>query len=313
MVVYDLIIIGGGPAGITAGIYAARQKLNTLLITKSFGGQIARKAVGIENYPGFEEISGLDLIKKFEKHLRRASARSDGHKIDIERDGVRKVKKIGEKFLVQTTGKNTFEAKAVIIASGADPRPLEVPGEKKFIGKGVSYCTTCDGPLFANKKVAVVGGGNAGFEAAIFLAKFAKKIYILEYSEKISADVENQERVKKTGKIEVIINVQPKEVKGEKFVNSLVYLNGKTEKEVNLAVEGVFIEIGTQPATSFVKGLVDFNEKDEIKVNPWTSQTSCPGLFAAGDADEVPYKQIVIAAGEGAKAAISAYEYLQKF
>jgi thioredoxin-disulfide reductase len=306
MVVYDLIIIGGGPAGITAGIYAARQKLNTLLITKSFGGQIARKAVGIENYPGFEEISGLDLIKKFEKHLRK-------QKIDIERDGVRKVKKIGEKFLVQTTGKNTFEAKAVIIASGADPRPLEVPGEKKFIGKGVSYCTTCDGPLFANKKVAVVGGGNAGFEAAIFLAKFAKKIYILEYSEKINADVENQERVKKTGKIEVITNVQPKEVKGEKFVNSLIYLNGKTEKEVNLAVEGVFIEIGTQPATSFVKGLVDFNEKDEIKVNPWTSQTSCPGLFAAGDADEVPYKQIVIAAGEGAKAAISAYEYLQKF
>jgi thioredoxin-disulfide reductase len=313
MVVYDLIIIGGGPAGITAGIYAARQKLNILLITKSFGGQIARKAVGIENYPGFEEISGLDLIKKFEKHLRRASARSDGHKIDIERDGVRKVKKTGEKFLVQTTGKNTFEAKAVIIASGADPRPLEVPGEKKFIGKGVSYCTTCDGPLFVNKEVAVIGGGNAGFEAAIFLARFAKKIYILEYSEKVSADVENQERVKKTGKIEVITNVQPKEVKGEKFVNSLVYLNGKTEKEVNLAVEGVFIEIGTQPATSFVKDLVEFNEKDEIKVNPWTSQTSCPGLFAAGDADEVPYKQIVIAAGEGAKAAISAYEYLQKF
>lgn len=310
---YDLIIIGGGPAGITAGIYAARQKLNTLLITKSFGGQIARKAVGIENYPGFEEISGLDLIKKFEKHLRRASARSDDHKIDIERDGVRKVKKIGEKFLVQTTDKNTFEAKAVIIASGADPRPLEVPGEKKFIGKGVSYCTVCDSPLFEGKTVAVIGGGNAGFEAAIFLAKFAKKIYILEYSEKISADVENQERVKKTGKIEIITNAQPKEVKGEKFVNSLVYLNGKTEKEVNLAVEGVFIEIGSQPATSFVKGLVDFNEKDEIKVDPFTGQTSCSGLFAAGDADEVPYKQIVIAAGEGAKAAISAYEYLQKF
>jgi len=305
MVVYDLIIIGGGPAGITAGIYAARQKLNTLLITKSFGGQIARKAVGIENYPGFEEISGLDLIKKFEKHLRK-------QKIDIERDGVRKVKKIGEKFLVQTTGKNTFEAKAVIISSGADPRPLEVPGEKKFIGKGVSYCTTCDGPLFANKEVAVVGGGNAGFEAAIFLAKFAKKIYILEYSEKISADVENQERVKKIGKIEVITNVQPKEIKGEKFVNSLVYLNRKTGKEVNLAVEGIFIEIGTQPATSFVKGLVEFNEKDEIKVDPFTGQTSCSGLFAAGDADNVSYKQIVIAAGEGAKTALSAYAYLQK-
>jgi len=313
MAVYDLIIIGGGPAGITAGIYAARQKINTLLITKDFGGQIARKAVGIENYPGFEEISGLDLIKKFEKHLRRASARRDGHKIDIERDEVRKVKKISNRFLVQTKAKNIFQAKTVIIASGADPRPLEVPGEKEFLGRGVSYCTICDAALFSNKTVAVVGGGNAGFEAAIALSQWAKKIYILEYGEKISADLENQERVKKIGRVEVITNAKAKEIKGEKFVKSLIYLDGKTAKEVNLAVEGIFIEIGSQPATSFVKDLVEFNEKDEIKVNSFTGQTKTPGLFAAGDADQVPYKQIVIAAGEGAKAAIAVYEYLQKF
>jgi len=306
MEIYDLIIIGGGPAGITAGIYAARQKLNTLLITKSFGGQVARKAIMIENYPGFEEISGMELIQKLEKHLRK-------QKIDIERDEVTKLKKIGEKFFVQTKSKNRFQSKAVIVASGADPRPLEVPGEKEFIGKGVSYCTTCDAPLFANKTVAVIGGGNAGFEAAIFLSLIAKKIYILEYGKKVGADEINQERVKKTKKVEIITNTALKRIRGNQFVNSIVYQDRKNRKNITLPVEGIFVEVGSQPATSFVKGLVDFNEKDEIIVNPKTGETRIRGLFAAGDIDDVPYKQIVIAAGEGAKAALSAYNYLQKF
>lgn len=303
---YDLIIIGGGPAGMTAGIYAARQKLNILLITKDFGGQIARKAVAIENYPGFEKISGIDLIQKLEKHLRK-------QKIDIERDMVKEIKKIEQGFLVITKSKNKFKSKAIIIASGADPRPLEVPGEKKFIGKGVSYCTTCDAPLFSGKIVAVIGGGNAGFEAALALSNWAKKIYILECSEKICADFYNQEKVRKTGKIEIITNAEVKEIKGEKFVEFLIYKDRKTKKNINLAVEGVFIEIGSQPVTSFAKGLVKFNEKDEIEVNPFTGETSTRGIFAAGDADNVPYKQIVIAAGEGAKAALSAYNYLKNF
>ena len=302
---YDLIIIGGGPAGITAGIYAARQKLNTLLITKSFGGQVARKAVAIENYPGFEEISGMELIKKFEKHLRR-------QKIDIERDEVTKLKKIDNRFLVQTKSKNQFEAKTVIIASGADPRPLEVKGEKEFLGRGVSYCVTCDGVLFEGKTVAVIGGGNAGFEAAIFLSNIAKKIYILEYSEKVVADAENQERAEKTGKVEVITSAAVKEVRGEKFVNSLVYQDRKTGKEITLPLEGVFVEIGSQPSTSFAKDLVDFNEKDEIMVEFETYQTKTPGLFAAGDVNVGSFKQIVTACGEGAKAALAAYNYLQK-
>lgn len=303
--IYDLIIIGGGPAGITAGIYAARQKLNTLLITKNFGGQVARKAVAIENYPGFEKISGLDLIKRLEKHLRK-------QKIDIERDFVIKVKKEGSKFIVFTESKNQFQSRTIIIASGADPRPLEVPGEKEFVGRGVSYCVTCDGPLFAEKEVAVIGGGDAGFEAAIFLAKIAKKIYILEYNPKIVADETNQEIVRKTKKVEIITNAALKEIRGDKFVNSIVYQDRKTGEEKVLSVDGVFVEIGSQPATSFVKGLVEFNERDEIKIDSKTGQTSTPGLFAAGDADDIPYKQIVIAAGEGAKAAISAYKYLQK-
>lgn len=301
---YDLIIVGGGPAGVTAGIYAARQKLNILLITKTFGGQMARKAVDIENYPGFEKISGLELIQKFEKHLRK-------NKIDIEKDSVRKVEKIDNGFSVSTGSGKQFQARAVIIASGADPRPLEVPGEKELIGKGVSYCTTCDGPLFDGKIVAVAGGGNAAFEAASSLAKYAKKIYILEYGPEVKADLENQERVKKIEKIQIITNVSLKKIRGDKFVNSLIYQDRESGEEKELAVEGVFVEIGNQPATSFVKGLVDFNEKDEIKINPFTGETSTPGIFAAGDADNVPYKQIVIGAGEGAKAAISAYNYLQ--
>lgn len=303
--IYDFIIIGGGPAGITAGIYAARQKLNTLLIAKSFGGQIARKAVAIENYPGFEKISGQELIQRFEKHLRK-------QKIDIERDLVGKIKRIGQKFSVLTKSKNRFQAKAVIIASGADPRPLEVPGGKKFIGRGISYCSICDGPLFENKTVAVIGGGNAGFETAIALSKWAKKIYILEYGPKVGADEENQERVKKTKKVEIITSAILKKIKGNQFLNSIVYQNRKTKKNITLLLEGVFVEIGSQPATSFVKDLVDFNEKNEIKVDFKDYQTKTPGLFAAGDVNVGEYKQIITAAGEGAKAALAAYNYLQK-
>jgi len=301
---YDLIIIGGGPAGITAGIYAARQKLNTLLITKSFGGQMLKKSEMIENYPGFEEISAFELIQKFEKQLKK-------QKIDIEMDEVTKVGKREKFFFVNTKSKNKFKAKAMIIASGADPRPLEVPGEKEFLGRGVSYCVTCDGPLFEGKTVAVIGGGNSAFEAAIFLVKLARKIYILEYGENVRADAENQERVKKTGKVEIITNAQVMKIQGKQFVNSLIYEDRKTGKEKKLLVEGVFIEIGSQPATSFVKDLVDFNERDEIVVEFETSQTKTPGLFAAGDCNVGKFKQIITACGEGAKASLAVYDYLQ--
>lgn len=301
---YDLIIIGGGPSGVSAGIYAARQKLNVLLIAKDFGGQLARKAVLIENYPGFEKISGLELIQKFEKHLRK-------QKIDIEKDSVVSLKKISSGFSVLTKSKQRFQAKALIMASGADPRPLEVEGEKEFIGKGVSYCTACDSPLFENKTVAVIGGGNSGFEAAIALTAWAKKIYILEAGPEIKADPENQELAKKSGKTEIIAGALLKKIQGKDFVESIVYRDKKEKKEKVLKVQGVFVEIGSQPATSFVKGLVDFNERDEIKVDLETCQTKTPGLFAAGDVNTGRVKQIVTAAGEGAKAALYAYQYLK--
>ncbi len=306
---YDLIIVGGGPAGVTAGIYAARQKLNTLLITKEFGGQMMGKAVAIKNYPGFEEISALELIQKFEKHLRK-------QEINIEQAEVTKLKKIGKKFSVFTKDKKRFESKAVIISSGADPRALEIPGEKEFIGRGVSYCVTCDGPLFSNKNVVVIGGGNSGFEAAIFLEKIAKIIYILEYGEKIKADIENQEKVQRMDKIQIITNAAAKEIQGGQFVSNLIYTARATEKDINLPIEGVFVEVGSHPATSFVKNLVRFNHfvnrLDEIAINPRTCETHTPGLFAAGDVSDIRYKQIVVAAGEGAKAALSVFNYLQK-
>ncbi len=303
--IYDLIIIGGGPAGMTAGIYTARQKLKTLLITKDFGGQMAKKAVNIENYPGFEEISGSDLIKIFEKHLR-------SHEVDIEINAVKTVKKSGDIFSAITADRKEFKSKTVLIASGADPRPLEVEGEKEFIGKGLSYCVSCDGPLFADKIVAVIGGGNAGFEAAFSLSNYAKKVYILESGEKIRAEQAIQDQVKKIVKITVFNEVVLQKIQGKNFVESVVYQEKSSKKIVTLDVQGIFVEIGSQPATSFVKDLVDFNEKDEIVADPKTSMTRTPGLFTAGDVDDVPYKQVVIACGEGAKAAISVTIYLQK-
>ena len=304
--IYDLIIVGGGPAGITAGIYAARQKLNTLLITKAFGGQIARKTVDIENYPGFEKISGMDLIQNLEKHLRRFA-------INIETDSVIKVEKKDNFFSVLTERKSNFQTKAIIIASGVGSRLLRIPGEEEFIGRGVSFCSVCDGPLFSNKIVAIIGGGNAGFETAFFMSKVAQKVYLLESEPEVSADLENQERVRAIEKIKIMTNVSVKEIKGNKFVDSIIYQDKPLKEDSVLSVDGVFIEIGFLPAVLFLdKGLVDFNERQEIKINPQTGETKTAGLFAAGDVTNVRNKQIVIAAAEGAKAALSASQYLIK-
>jgi len=302
---YDLIIIGAGPAGITAGIYAGRQKLKTLLICKELGGQLAKKAVDIENYPGFEKISGVELINKFKNHLQKFG-------IEIKYGEVTKIEKKGNKFVVFTKNSETFKSLAAVIASGADPRPLEVEGEKEFLGKGVSYCAVCDGNFFKDRIVAVIGGGNAGFETAIFLSKIAKKIYILEYGETVKADPTNQKIVESSKKTEIITNAQVKKIIGDRFVKSIIYLDRKTQEEKELQVDGVFIQIGNQPATSFAKGLVDFNERDEIVVEFETCQTKTEGLFAAGDCNAGPFKQIITACGEGAKSALAAFQYIQK-
>ena len=302
---YDVIIIGGGPAGITAGIYIGRLKAKALLITKEFGGQIGKKAVDIENYPGFEKITGPELIKKMEDHLKTVE-------VDIQIDEVVKVEKIEGGYVVKTKGGREIETLSIVFASGADPRPLEVPGEKEFDTKGVSYCALCEGPLFKDKVVAIVGGGNAGFETAIFMSKIAKEIYILEFGPKVKAFEENQKIVAKTGKAKIITNAKLKEIHGEDFVKYITYEDTETGESKSLEVQAVFIEVGRMPATAYAKGLVEFNEKDEIKVKPETCETSAPGIFAAGDMNEGIFKQVITAAGEGAKSALAAHNYIEK-
>lgn len=307
--IYDLIIIGGGPAGMTAGIYATRQRLKTLLITKDFGGQIAKKALPIENYPGFKEISVIELIQKFQEHLEK-------FEIDVKKGSASKIAKENNHFKVFTGDQSYYESRAMIIASGTIARSLEIPGEKDYIGKGVSYCAACDGPLFKDKIVAIIGGGNAGFEAALFLINLARKVYILEYGQGVKADKLNQERVEESGKVEIVTSASLKEIKGDKFVKSIVYKDLESQEDKTLDVDGVFVEIGYRPETSFLKELMKshglINELGEIQVNPKTCETKIPGLFSAGDVSDVEYKQVVIAAGEGAKAALSAYKYLKK-
>lgn len=303
--IYDLIIIGAGPAGTSAGIYAARQKLNTIIITKDMGGQVGKKAVNIENYPGFNKITGPELIKTFENQLKE-------NEVNIVFDEVLKIEKKENVFFLHTEQKETYQALSVIIATGSDPRMLEVPGEKEFIGKGVSYCALCDGPVFRNKVVAVIGGGNAAFETAFFLANYVPKIYILECGAEVRADKKNQEMVENLGKAEIITDAKVLKIEGDSFVKSLTYLDKKTNKEEKLEVEGVFIEVGYSPATAFVKDLVDFSERDEIITEQETFKTKTVGLFAAGDCNKGKYKQIVTAVGEGAKAALAAYDYIKK-
>jgi thioredoxin-disulfide reductase len=303
--VYDLIIVGGGPAGITAGIYAARKKINTLILSKDFTGQTGRAAL-VENYPGFEEISGLQLIEKFKKHLEKFD-------IDIKEDEEAiKIEKKEGGFQVNTTKKNRYSAKTIIIASGKNHRPLGVAGEKEFLGRGVSYCVTCDGVLFSGKTVVVIGGGNAGFETALELDKYCPKVYILEFAPKVRADEINQEKAKASEKIEVICNAKAQEIKGKNFVSSLVYQDQLSKKNIELSVEGIFVEIGSMSATSFVGDLVDFNQGGEVKIDHRTGATKTSGFFAAGDVTDIRDKQIITACGEGAKAALSVYEYLQK-
>lgn len=315
----DLIIVGGGPAGITAGIYAARKKLKTLLITKDFSGQIA-KTGDVENWPGVEKATGIEIMQKFEAHLKKfarpsASSLADEVGRDIEimaPEEVVVVLKNGDNFSIKTKAGKEFQTRAVLVASGRNPRPLRVKGEQELIGRGVSYCSICDAPFFKNKEVAVVGGGNAAFETVFDLFPYATKIYVLELGTKVVADEINQERAKKSGKVEIILGAKIEEIKGRDGVEGIVYKNLETGETKEIPVGGVFIEIGSLPANEFLKDIVEFNEKGEIKIDAVTCATSAAGIFAAGDATDVKYKQLVIAAGEGAKAGLSAYDYLQR-
>jgi thioredoxin reductase len=263
------------------------------------------KTVNIENYPGFPEISGKDLISKFVEHLQKYS-------VPVILESVTKVKKNENIFQVVTEKNNLFFSKTLILGVGARPRSLEIKGEKEFLGKGVSYCPICDGYFFKEKQVAVIGGGNAGFESALFLSQIAKKIYIFDFNEIPRAEKTLQEKVENTKKVEFIGGVKIKEISGNHFIQNLVYEHVKTKKEFIVPVSGVFIHVGTVPQTYLVEGLVEFNERKEIKVNPETLETKTPGLFAAGDCAQGKYKQIIIAASQGARAALSAFEFLKR-
>ncbi len=320
---YDLIIIGGGPAGITAGIYAARKKLNALLITKDFFGQ-AGKTSQIDNWPGEMAVSGIALMQKLEKHLRQFPIQIEsGGKVvavGIEKrvKGVEGVKLLPtgrsltpSSFSVQTDKNIKYQSKSLIITTGRNARTLGVEGEQDFVGKGISYCSVCDAPFFKDKQVVVIGGGNAGFETALDLAKYAKKIFIFEKSQKVLADEILQEKAKAMGKIEILLEKKLIKIEGQMKVQSIIYKDVKTRKIFQQPMSGIFVQIGSVPATGFLGKLVGFNKNNEIKVNSKTLQTSQKGIFAAGDCNDGKWKQMIIAAGEGAMAALSAHEYLQ--
>lgn len=302
--VYDLAIIGGATSGLTAGIYAARKKLNAIILTKEVGGQ-SIQTESIENFPGFENISGTDLIGKIKAQVLK-------YGLPIKSGaGVISVSKKDDMFEIETDKNEKITAKSVIIATGKNPRRLNVVGEKEFENKGVVYCSTCDAPLFGGKDVVVAGGGNSGLGSAFDLLKYANKIFVMESMDKIKGDELLQEKLKASGKVVFMTSVDIKEIKGSKFLEEIIYLDKKTGEEKTLKAQGLFVSIGWSPSSSFVKGFVDRNEYDEIIINQKTNETSVKGVFASGDVTDIKYKQCVIAASEGAKATLSAYDYLK--
>ena len=301
----DLIIIGGGPAGIAAGIYASRKKIKTLLITDYFGGQWI-VASDIQNFIGFKSVSGFNLSKALEEHLRLQSD------IEIKDQTLAlKIEKKDNGFVVKTNKEEVFETKTVLMALGTHYRKLNVPGEDKFMGRGVFYCATCDAPLMKGKAVAIVGGGNSGFESAIDLLPYASKIYLLEYADTFSADLTTQEKAKNSGKIEAITMAAVQEVFGDEFVKGIKYQNRQSGEIKELAVEGIFISIGYQPSSEIVKGLVELNKAGEIVVDCKTQRSSLEGIWAAGDISDALYRQGNIAIGDAIKAVLNIHDYLK--
>jgi thioredoxin reductase (NADPH) len=301
--IFDLIIVGGGPAGLTAGIYASRRKLKNLIISKDIGGQAAT-VPEVENYPGFEKIDGFELTQNMKKQ-----AASFGSEFVME-EMASFIKK-DNIFTVKTNHGNEFQAKSVILSFGVTPRNLEVPGEKEFINKGVTYCANCDAPLYKGKKVAVVGGGNAALDAAEYLSKIADQVYLIHRRDEFRGDEILVEQVKNARNVEIVLDSTVTKIKGEEFVKTIEVKNLKFEEVKDIEVDGVFIEIGHFVNAQPIKDTVDLNPQNQIKIDDY-NHTSTEGVFAAGDVTNGLYKQIIIAAGEGAKAALSAYKFLQQ-
>ena len=301
---YDVIVIGGASAGLTAAMYGSRQGLNTLIITKDIGGQ-ALLTNDIENYPAFEHIGGFELMNKFEQQAKNFGA-------EFVYEEVSSIQKDGPRYLtIKTASDNQYNTRTIILAFGKTPRDLNVPGEKELKGKGVSYCAVCDGPLFKNKTVSIVGTGESALEAAMYLKQLASKVTIIHRTDKPIGSEETIDLLQQqqfNGKVSFIANSIVKSINGDSKVESLTLFNSRTNSESKIAV---FVEMGYIAKTDIVKDLVQLNDSKEIIVDKYCA-TSCEGIFAAGDVTDVPYKQAVISAGQGAIAALSAYNYIQK-
>jgi alkyl hydroperoxide reductase subunit F len=303
--VYDLIVIGGGPAGMTAAVYAARKKINTLLISYDIGGQGLTSWL-VENYMGYQFIGGRDLMQKFEEQVKQfpTSVKVEEGKM------VETLSKLNGGFEVKTDDGETYQARAIVLATGKSPRKLGVPGENELLGRGVTYCAICDGPVFADLNVAVIGGGNSALEAANDMVKIARHVYLISLVA-LTADEILIDRVKNASNATILLEHEVLEIKGTNRVQGIRIRELQSKQEKELAVDGVFVEIGLIPNSGPVKELVAPNHLGEIQID-CGNETGAPGLFAAGDVTSVPGKQIVIAAGEGAKAALQAHRYLER-
>ena len=297
---YDLIIIGCGPAGMTAAVYAARKQMRMLMLTEEFGGQ-PMWTREIENYMGYQYITGPELMSKFEEQTRK-------YPVEIKYEKVTDLRKQTDGSFNTLTESGEYASQTVIIASGKRPRRLNIPGEEEFTGRGVSYCATCDGPLFAGKPVAVVGGGISAVQAAIELGNVAEKVYLAVRNEYI-ADPIIIERMRQTSNIIELQGYESVAVTGKDTVEKYVVRNNQTREEKSISLQGIFVEIGLVPNSEYLGSIVDKNQYGEVLVN-CRAETKTEGLFAAGDVTDGPDKQIVIAAGDGSKAALGAYDYL---
>ncbi len=301
---YDIIIIGGGPAGLTAGIYASRARLKTLLLEKNIIGGLAATTDRIENYPGFpDDVSGMDLLERMRKQAERF-----GTEIK-EFEEVRDVKPLNKRIEI-TTVQGKYSALSVVIASGSEPKKLNVPGEEKFRGRGVSYCATCDGPLFGEKDVAVVGCGNSGLQEGEYLLKFVKSITFVEFLPRMTAEKILQERFQNRKNTRFLLNHKLISIDGDETVSSIVVRDREKGKEEELPVSGVFVYVGLKPNSDFLKDVVELDTSGFVVTNEKT-ETSIPGIFAAGDIRSKDVRQISTAVGEGTLAAIAAEKYIE--
>ena len=300
---YELMIIGGGPAGLAATVYAARKQLKTLLITVDIGGQI-NNTWGVENYLGYQFIEGPELIGKFQTQVNQFPIdQKIGHKVS-------RLEKIGGGFEAETEAGDKYQAKVVILATGKQPRKLNVPGETELTGRGVTYCAICDGPIFAGQRVAVVGGGNSALEAVLDMVKIAEHVDMVSLTP-LTGDRVLIDQLKDAQNLAISLEYQTEKIEGEELVEGMLVKEMKTGEEKRLDVTGIFIEIGLLPNSNLVSGLIKLNKAGEVPITP-ACTTEIAGLFAAGDVTDVPEKQIVVAAGEGAKAALQAHRYLQR-